>query len=182
VSSPGTIVAADDNLVPGQTYTFTFTLKNLLSMPSGATLISELSQNAPAFISNVQVNSQSGLGLLTNYYDVTFTYSGDGSDVASDVAAEMVSAFAAGTGGFFGGDSLELTSMNSGTVGLSAASDASAVGAGVGSTVGNLLGSAASAATQNASFDILLVIALVIGGAVLLFELGGVSGVKKQFA
>lgn len=178
----GPVVAPDDNLIPGQTYTFAFTLKNLVTLPSTSTLIAELAQNAPAFISNVQIQEQSGASPLTNYYNVTFTYSGDGSDVASDVGAEMVAAFAAGTGSWFGGDSLELTSMNLGAVGLSAQTDLSQVGATVGQTVGDTIGNAAKAATSNFSFDVVLVVVGLVALAVVLFQVGGVSGVKQKFA
>jgi hypothetical protein len=172
----GATVLPDDNLLPGQSYTFVFTLKNWFSMPSQATVAGELQANAPDFLTNVQVVSTSGVGLLTNYYNVTFTYRGDGSDVASDVAASMLAAFAAG------GDSFEVTAMTQGYTGYSAASDVSGAGAALGSTIGNTIGNAASAATSNFSFDVVLAIAAVFGIAWLLFEVGGLSGLKARMA
>jgi hypothetical protein len=153
----GTTVQADDNLIPGQSYTFTFDLGNWLSLPSENSVLAEL-------------------GLFTNYYNVTFTYTGDGSDVASEVAAAMVSAFAQG------GDKFSLASMAMGTAGQSFQTDVSAIATGAGKTVGDAVGGVVQGATSNVSFDVVLVFAVVIGAAVLLFELGGVSGLKRSLA
>jgi hypothetical protein len=172
----GTTVQADDNLIPGQSYTFTFDLGNWLSLPSENSVLAELGNYAPDFIGNARVVQSSGLGLFTNYYNVTFTYTGDGSDVASEVAAAMVSAFAQG------GDKFSLASMAMGTAGQSFQTDVSAIATGAGKTVGDAVGGVVQGATSNVSFDVVLVFAVVIGAAVLLFELGGVSGLKRSLA
>lgn len=170
----GTIVPADANLIPGQTYTFTFTLGNWFSLPSESKVVNELASSAPDFISNVSVKESSGLSPLTNYYDVTFTYTGDGSDVASDVAAAMIAAFSAG------GDSFSLSAMNGGAAGLSAATDVTQTLGTVGSALGTGLGNALNNTTSGlgATWTIIIVLGLA---AVLLFEVGGVSGLKKTF-
>jgi len=168
-------VAPDDNLLPGQTYTFSFSLGNWFSLPSTSAVQAELAANAPNFISNVQVQQKSGIGLLTNYYDVTFTYTGDGSDVASDVASEMIAAFAAG------GDSFSLTSMDAGSVGSSAQQDLTAGAGIVGNTVGTAVGNALNQAGVGLGTGWTIVIVLGLA-AVILFEIGGVSGIRRSFA
>lgn len=170
----GTQVPADANLLPGQSYTFSFGLGNWFTLPSEATVLAELQNYAPDFISNAQVREMSGLSPLTNYFDVTFTYVGDGSDVASDVAAEMIQAFSQG------GDKFSLNAMNMGTVGLSAASDVSQALGSVGDALGTGLGNALSKTTAGLGATWTIIIVLGIA-AVLLFEVGGVAGLKKTF-
>ncbi len=87
----------DDNLVNGHTYSFQFELGNLITNPSVATLQTDIVNIAPDFITSLQVTKQSGIGLLTNYVFVTFTYEGDGSDVVSDVVNSLITAFATGS-------------------------------------------------------------------------------------
>lgn len=93
----------DENMIPGQTYTFQFKLNNYIEVPRNTTIQQDLQQNAPTFVQNsLQVTSPSSitnpLGLT---YNVQFTYAGDGSDVISDVANELISAVSAGSGDTF---------------------------------------------------------------------------------
>ena len=181
-SASGTTVAPDDNLVPGQTYTFVLKLLNYITDPGQSKVQAEILQNAPNFLGSLMVQAQSGLSPFTTYYNVTFTYTGDGSDVASDVAAAIIAACAAGTGSWTGGDNFELVSMNSGAVGESIQTDVSKIATGAGKTVGDALGGAAAAATSNVSFDVLLVVVGLVALGWVLFEFGGVSGVKARLA
>jgi len=88
-TSPGglqatsTLLANDQPLVNGQTYTFTF------NAPSAtvASLQSDIVGQAPDFIVNPVVVPISGGG-----FNVTFIYEGDGSDVVQDVASSIVAA------------------------------------------------------------------------------------------
>jgi hypothetical protein len=171
------MVNASDNLVPGQTYTFTFTLGNILTQPSITTLLADLANNAPDFVSDVTASWASGVGLLTNYLNVTFSYSGDGSDVASDVWNAMIAAFSDGSS-----DTFTFTSATMGSAGLTAQTDVVAAAQSVGSTVGAAVGAGVGAATANTTFDIVLVVGLIGLAAFLLFEVGGISGLKGALA
>lgn len=173
VTQPGTVVQPDDNLISGQTYTFSFRLGNWFSLPSENAVAAEITNYAPDFIGNVQVKQASGLSPLTNYFDITFTYHGDGSDVASDVAQEFVSAFAQG------GDKFSLESMNMGSVGLSAASDIGQITGGIGSTVGAGVGNLLSQTLSGlgTGWTIVLVLGLI---AVILVETGGVRAMRDS--
>jgi hypothetical protein len=173
----GQVVNANDNLVPNSTYTFTFTLGNILIQPDVTTLETDLVNNAPDFIASVQMSWSSGIGLLTNYLNVTWTYSGDGTDVASDVWNAMINAFSSGSN-----DSFTFTAASMGTVGQSAQTDIVGAAQAVGSTVGSAIGAGVGAATSNTTFDIVLVVGGLILVGVLLFEVGGVSGLKETFA
>lgn len=87
----------DDNMVPGQTYTFQLSQSGLSWPASAADVQSALIANAPNFVSNLQVTSP----YTTTLYNCQFNYSGDGSDVISDVAASLVSSANQGTGKSF---------------------------------------------------------------------------------
>lgn len=90
----------DDNLRNGQTYTFQFEDDNFFT--SGlSTLQNDLVVNAPDFLGSLQL-SPVALGLTKSYMNVQFTYEGDGSDVVSDVANSMMSAFLTGSNDSFG--------------------------------------------------------------------------------
>lgn len=85
--------ALDENMIPGQTYTFQMSLDNLITHPSTSTIQRDLGAQAPGFVSNnLVVTQEQTLNPFSNVYDVQFTYSGDGSDVISDVAGSIVSA------------------------------------------------------------------------------------------
>ena len=82
----------DDNMIPGQTYTFQLKLGNLISMPSTGTVQQDIVANAPAFISNLQVTTADTINPFNDTYNLQFTYTGDGSDVVSDVASSLIAA------------------------------------------------------------------------------------------
>ena len=93
----------DENTVPGQTYTFQFKLNNYIEVPRNTTIQQDLVQNAPNFVQqSLQVTSPSSvtnpLGLT---YNIQFTYGGDGSDVISDVANELIASVSAGSSDTF---------------------------------------------------------------------------------
>ena len=93
------VLALDDNLVNGQTYTFQFQLANLLFSPDTNTVLNDLYTQAPDFLTSVGVTFSEGLS--SYFMNVQFTYEGDGSDVVSDVASAMVAAFLAGSNDSF---------------------------------------------------------------------------------
>jgi hypothetical protein len=80
----------DDNLIPGGTYTFQFKSNNLIWQPSNETLAAEIEANAPSFISSLNITAPPLLS--RELYNAQFTYSGDGTDVVSDVAASIIAA------------------------------------------------------------------------------------------
>jgi hypothetical protein len=88
----------DDNMIPGQTYTFQLSLSNIIVHPSTSTMQSDLINNAPSFVdTNLQVTAVDTLNIFSNLYNLQFTYSGDGTDVVSDVAAAIISAIKQGS-------------------------------------------------------------------------------------
>lgn len=93
-----TASAADDNMIPGQTYTFEFSLDNLITRPATSKIQSDLQSNAPDFVNtNLVVTTPQTVNPFSNVYDVQFTYTGDGSDVVSDVAAAIIEAIKSGS-------------------------------------------------------------------------------------
>jgi hypothetical protein len=94
------VLNLDDNLVNGAQYTFVMQCTNVFSNPTAATMQTDLVANAPDFLIAINVVKETGTG-DSNYYNVAFTYEGDGSDVVSDVAAAMVAAFAQGSNDSF---------------------------------------------------------------------------------
>lgn len=171
------LLANDDNLQPGQTYTFTFTLNNWLAMPSAATILADLDSNAPSFLGSVSAAFASGVGLLTNYLNVTFTYIGDGSDVVTDIANELIAAIKAGSN-----DNFFFTQAIGGTAGLTALSSVSAVandaGVAVGNAAGAVIGGAASGAATNLGVSGWIVIAVV--GLGLLSYMMATTGIGRR--
>lgn len=143
-----TVLANDDNLQGGVTYTFTFILANLFTQPSISTILQDIASQAPSFVGSVTASWSAGVGLFTNYLNVTFNYTGDGSDVVGDVANEFIAAFQAGSG-----DSFTFDQSTSGTAGVTTLSSvkntASEVGEAVGTTAGSLVGGAASGIASN---------------------------------
>lgn len=83
----------DDNLIPGQTYTFQLKNNNLILIPSANTIQQDIQAQAPSFVSNIQVTSPT----LTALYNCQFNYTGDGTDVVSDVANELIAAIKTGS-------------------------------------------------------------------------------------
>jgi hypothetical protein len=83
------VIALDDNLANGKTYTFQFKCANWFCLTDlSPTLQSDINAQAPNFIQSLQVTSPP----TTSLYNVQFTYEGDGSDVVSDVAMSIVAA------------------------------------------------------------------------------------------
>ncbi len=91
----------DDNMIPGQTYTFQLKLQNWITSPNTSTVQQDLQANAPDFMGSLQVTEEDTLNPLSNIYDVQFTYNGDGTDVISDVASSLLSAIQQGSGDSF---------------------------------------------------------------------------------
>lgn len=159
---------ADDNLQSGLTYTFVFNLENYITKPSVMTVLSDIRNNAPTFVSSPQVSWASGLWVLDNYLNVTFSYNGDGSDVVSDVADEIIAAIKQGSN-----DNVSFLAASAGTAGMNAQTDASKVATGIGQTVGQAAGAAVGATAEGAGKG--LTTNLGLGGwAVLLIVLLGV--------
>lgn len=144
-------VQPDDNLVNGQTYTFTYDLSNLLLGPGNCVtpgcgsnvLAADISANAPDFVTSVVVTP---LTSVTGSYAVQFTYEGDGSDVVADVGTSLAAAFLAGSG-----DVLNFNVAQSYAAPLQ--TNAQAITAAV-STVTNAAGSAIGSGIQQASSGI----------------------------
>lgn len=88
-----TVFQLDDNLRNGLTYTFQFKCTNWLVLPSVTTVQQDIVANAPDFLTSLGVTSP----FTTSLYNVQFTYEGDGSDVVSDVANELIAAVQAGS-------------------------------------------------------------------------------------
>jgi hypothetical protein len=149
---------ADDNMKGGITYTFTLLLANWFGQPSIPTILADLDAYAPGFMGSVTASWSAGLGLLTNYLNITFNYTGDGSDVISDVAAELIAALSQGSG-----DSFTFYQATSGTAGITSISAATALGEAVGTGVGSTVGAAVQGTTTGlvtSAWPILLVAGL----------------------
>jgi len=169
----------DDNLVPGQTYTFTFQNQNWVLVPSGSTLQDDLVKNAPNFLGSLQVSMGFQPSLadpLATVATVQFTYSGDGSDVVSDVAASMVAAFQSGSGDSlsfltaFGAAAANVPSLTQNTL-STITTAAGQVAAGV--------TSAAAGAAQNLLTPVEIALGIVvILTVVLIFTIGKSGGLK----
>jgi F0F1-type ATP synthase beta subunit len=80
-------------MVPGQTYTFQLKCSNYILIPSTNTIQTDIGNNAPDFIQDLQVTSPFGIPI----YNCQFTYSGDGSDVIMDVANSLITACQVGS-------------------------------------------------------------------------------------
>jgi hypothetical protein len=145
-------LANDDNLQSGQTYTFTFVLDNIFTTPSVPTILSDMDQMPDSILGSVSASFSSGVGLLTNYLNITFNYVGDGGDVVSDVAQLFIDAFNNGSG-----DHFEFSQASSGTAGITAltavATVANNAGAAAGNAVGAVIGGAASGVASNLGFS-----------------------------
>jgi hypothetical protein len=168
-------VANDDNLQPGATYTFSFTSCNLTSWlfnVSPGTVLSDLSANSPSFIGSVSAAWASQL-LAEDVLNITFTYTGDGSDVASDVANEIIAAVQAGSS-----DCLSFVQATSGTSGVASLSDVqtatSTVSTTIGTAAGNITGGAAqglaSGLTSNLGASGWVLLLVVVLGVIAYFS------------
>jgi hypothetical protein len=92
-----TVSQPDDNMIPGQTYTFQLNESGFSWLASAADVQNALIANAPDFVGDLQVTSP----FTTSLYNCQFTYKGDGSDVIADVGASLVTAANQGTGKTF---------------------------------------------------------------------------------
>ena len=167
----------DDNMVPGQTYTFTFVLGNWITMPSVATILQDIQAQAPDFIQNASASWSSGLWITTNYLNVTFTYGGDGSDVISDVGAALVAAFATGSNDTFTFQSANASGVGV-TVGMQVQAAAGAVTQAAGGALSSVTSSVASGA-QNLLTPVEIALGIVVVLAVVLIYTIGKSGGLK---
>lgn len=86
----------DDNLIPGQTYTFTFQQNNYFLPASQSGIMGDLDAQAPDFVTNYIVGFAPQIG-HDELVVITFTYGGDGSDVVNDVAQALIAAALAGS-------------------------------------------------------------------------------------
>lgn len=166
----------DDNMIPGQTYTFQFKLANWIEVPSTSTIQSDIAANAPAFVANVQVTSPS----LTSLYNVQFDYQGDGSDVISDVANSLLAAFQQGSGDNF--TFIGAVSATAQSITVSLGSAAQTISDSVGTAVNSAIQGAAKTAAQSAQTvlsPIELALVLIVGlAAFLIFTSGKAGGVS----
>ena len=99
------VLQNDDNLSPGITYTFSFKSCNTFFDGSTATILGDIQASAPDFIGSVSVNYSTAFtnlaSLWATFLNVTFTYTGDGSDVVSDVANALIACFQSGSNDCF---------------------------------------------------------------------------------
>lgn len=163
----------DDNLVPGQTYTFQLKNDNLVWIPSANTIQQDLQQNAPTFVSNLQVLSPT----LTALYNCQFSYSGDGTDVVTDVANELIQAIKQGSN-----DSMVFVGAVADTA-QSITVDLATAAPKIADTVGNAVNSAITGAaktTADAAQKLLdpieILLFIVIGAVVLIIFTAGKAG------
>lgn len=176
------ILALDDNLKNGTTYTFTFELTNWLLKPSDATLLQDITDYAPDFMTSVGVTDVANVSfsLARGYRNITFTYEGDGSDVVSDVANSIAAAFKAGSN-----DNFQFTQATSGATGVTTdqqIADIKNTAAQAGGVVGGAAGSITQGVLSGATSGLggwLIPIALVLA-FVLLVQLGGLGGVQRR--
>lgn len=171
-----TLSQPDDNMIPGQTYTFQLNCSNVLTLPSSHTIQSDLEQNAPNFTGNVMVTSPA----LTSLYNCQFTYTGDGSDVISDVANSLIAAIQQGSS-----DSMVFVGAVPDTAQTIAVTPGTAVQK-VTDTVGSAISGAAQGAAKTIAdsaqtiltpIEVLLVIAVGLV-AILIFTSGKAGGVN----
>jgi len=174
----------DDQLVNGKTYTFVYKLQNWITSPSDQALQDDLTANAPDFLTSVQVMHQERF-FTGDYYTVQFTYEGDGSDVVSDLANQLVAVFKVGSNDNFtfvyaiNATASAVTSQavealqSAGTVLAQASTQLGAAAGQIGAgTLGGITSGLGS----------WLPVVLLGLAVILLFQLGGVSGIKKAVA
>lgn len=173
-----TLSQPDDNMIPGQTYTFQFKLSNWLVVPSTSTVQADLQNNAPGFVSDVQVTSP----FLTSLYNCQFTYTGDGTDVISDVANELLAAFQQGSGDSFSfvGAVADTAQSISVTPGNAAQKVADTVGTTINSAIQGAAKTTADAAQKILSpIEMLLILAVGLV-AFLIFTSGKAGGISAS--
>lgn len=82
------LVDNDTNLINGQQYIFSFQAQT--NTTTTASLQDDITQQAPSFL--VMVSVVQGSGSSQQFFNIIFTYEGDGSDVVMDVASAIVGA------------------------------------------------------------------------------------------
>lgn len=169
----------DDNMIPGQTYTFQMKSSNLVLLPSTNTVQQDLMSNAPSFVGNdLQVTSP----FTTSLYNVQFTYNGDGTDVISDVANSIIAACQTGSndGFVFVGAVASPASAITVSVSSAAQTAADSIGGAINSATQGAA-KAASDAAQTILTPIEIALAIVIGlVVVLIFTSGKAGGVSAS--
>lgn len=168
-----TLSQPDDNLIPGQTYTFQLALDNWVVTPSTHTIQTDLENNAPDFVGNVMVTSPSFTGL----YNCQFTYKGDGSDVVSDVANSLLTAIQQGSNDTFKfvGAVADTASSITVTPGSAAQKITDSVGAAISQATQGAAKNIADAA-QKAFTPIEIMAVIAVGLIVLLIFTSGKAG------
>lgn len=172
-----TASAADDNMIPGQTYTFEFSLDNLITRPATSKIQSDLQSSAPDFVNNnLIVTTPPTANPFSNIYDIQFTYNGDGTDIISDVAASLVAAIKSGSN-----DDMTFSQAYADTAG-----NVSASGGIVKQTLDQIMGSVsdavntASKQVSKSAQDVLtpveIAVAIVVGLVILLIFISGKAG------
>lgn len=151
-----TVSQPDDNMIPGQTYTFQLNQGGWSFLASASDVQAALIAQAPGFVGDLQVTSP----FTTSLYNCQFTYKGDGSDVISDVAASLVFAANQGTGKTFTFQGAVQDTAASITV--TPGNAASKVGDAVSEAVNKTL-SDASKATANAAQNLLTPVEIAVG-------------------
>lgn len=186
-----TLAQLDENMIPGQTYTFQLLLENYITNPSPPTIQSDLVQNAPNFVqgslqvTKADTNVSGGISenplinWLKNYINIQFTYNGDGSDVISDVANELIASIKTGSNdnysfvGAVQGDAQ--TTNNTGAI-TDAVTDAINKAAAAAGGVVKQATSSAGQGVQNLLTPVEIAIAVVVGLVVLLIFTSGKAG------
>jgi hypothetical protein len=178
-----TVLQNDDNLQGGITYTFTFQLGNWITEPSVATLLADIANQAPSFISSPSGSLYHYLPGI-DYYNITFNYTGDGSDVVSDVAQSLIAAFNSGSN-----DAFSFVQATSGSAGVNNVSIAqggvqkatTAVGDvanQIGKGVGSGIGGASSGLFSNLGASGWVVFILVALGVLAYFSMA--TGIRAR--
>jgi hypothetical protein len=109
-------VMPDANMVNGQTYTFSFNLNNWFFHPDPQTLVADLQNWGPQYLSAVIATWPGNVNPASNVLAVTFTYIGDGSDVIADAAQEFITAFKQGSNDDFSFATADVGSGSSCTI------------------------------------------------------------------
>jgi hypothetical protein len=178
------VMQLDDNLRNGQTYTFSLKLENWITSPSDATIYQDVIDYAPDFITSLQVTHQERF-LGGDVYNVQFTYEGDGSDVVSDLGAQLVAACSVGSNDNFTfvqaiGAPANMVQGQVGQVISSAGGVLVQAGSEVGAAAGQITSGTLSGATSGlGAWFIPVVLALIV---LLMFQLGGIKGLKRSLA
>lgn len=180
----------DDNMIPGQTYTFQLKLSNWITSPSTPVLQQDLIGYAPEFVgNNLQVTIADTLWVLNDTFNIQFTYNGDGTDVISDVASQLIAAIKQGSNddfSFVGAVADTAASTNTGVLQNAADSVGDAINKALGGATKSVADSAQNLLTPiEVAVGILALIVVVViftagkSGGVSLSEFGASVGGSK---